>query len=155
MCRMTVNAACALMAVAGLRARDVMATDAVSVAEHESLAAAWEVLARGGCRFLPVVRRNRVVGVIDDRAIVLARSTKWLDGRPRLVGDASRPVATVSEETPLTELIDQLRAQTAAALVVTDDEGGPVGVVTAELVLGLIDEALRCTAHPSLDTQEA
>lgn len=142
------NRVCALYALAKLRARDVMITDAIAVAEHESLAAAWEVLARAGCRFLPVLRGGRVVGVIDDHAVVVARSTKWLDGRQRLVGEAARPVPTVSESTPLPQLLDHVLA-TGSAVVVIDGAGAPMGLVTAELLLALLDQALGRETAPA------
>jgi acetoin utilization protein AcuB len=132
------------MALAELRAGDVMAPDTITVAEHESLAAAWEVLARAGCRFLPVMRGHRLVGVIDDHAVVVARSTKWLDGRPRLVGDAATPAHTVRRDTPLVEVLGHLSEAAGSALVVVDEQGGPVGILTADRVVGLIDQALDC-----------
>ena len=58
-----------LVALAELRAADVMEVDFVVVAEHESLAAAVGLLVRAGCQFLPVVRGRRLVGMLDERAV--------------------------------------------------------------------------------------
>jgi acetoin utilization protein AcuB len=135
------------MVLARLHACDVMATDAITVAEHESLAAAWEVLARAGCRFLPVLRGSRVVGVIDDHAVVCARTTRWLDGRQRLVGDAASPARTVHATTPLPQVIEVMARNATSALVVVDDGGSLVGLVTADSLLGLIDRAMACDGN--------
>lgn len=138
------TAACRLIAIAELTAAELMTTDAITVAEHESLAAAWEVLARAGCRFLPVMRGGRVVGVIDDHAVVVARTTRWLDGRPRLVGDAATPARVVHARTLLPDLLDHFAEGGVIAIVVVDDDGRPLGLVTAERLVGLIDRALAC-----------
>jgi CBS domain-containing protein len=133
---------CTLVALAQLRAADVMTTDALVVAEHESLAVAWELLARGGCGFLPVLRNGRVVGVIDDHALVTSRSPRFLDGRPRLVGDASQPAPTVDVSAPLSVIVERLTAEGRPGLVVTDSSGAVVGIITAGRVVDLLDRAL-------------
>jgi CBS-domain-containing membrane protein len=136
------EASCALVALALLNAADVMTTDPTTVADHESLAAAWEVLARGGVGFLPVSRRGRVVGVLDDRAVVHSRTTKWLDGRPRLVGDAVRRVASIRPWTPMPELLERFTGSGDQALVVVDDDDRAIGLVLATTVLALFEQAM-------------
>jgi CBS domain-containing protein len=143
------DASCALVALALLNAADVMTTDPTTVADHESLAAAWEVLARGGVGFLPVSRRGRVVGVLDDRAVVHSRTTKWLDGRPRLVGDAVRRVASIRPSTTLPELLERFTRSGDRALVVVDDDDRAIGLVLATTVLALFEQAMACGHPPS------
>ncbi|HEX9259624.1 MAG TPA: CBS domain-containing protein, partial [Acidimicrobiales bacterium] len=128
--------------LASLRASDVMVTDPVTLSEHESLASAWEVLARAGCRALPVMRSGRAVGIVDDHAIVCARTTKSLDGRPRLVGDVAVAARTVHVSAPLTELLEVVHQHCTAAVVV-DDGGRMVGLVTPETLLTALRDALR------------
>ena len=130
-----------LVALSTLRAADVMTTDPVAVADHESLAVAWELLARAGCRFLPVLRSGRVVGVIDDHAMVMVRSTRWQDGRPRTVGDAVKRARTVDSGLPLPEVIELL-ASGLNVLVVVDRIGEPEGLITAEGIVQLLDRIL-------------
>jgi CBS domain-containing protein len=133
---------CALERLRDLSARDLMVADPVSVTEQESLASAWELLARGEAGVLPVVRGAEVVGVVDHRAMVQARGTKWLDGRPRLVGDALRPTAVVAPTTPLLALLPRLAASPCGVLIVGEPIGGPLGVVTAETV---VQAMARCS----------
>jgi CBS-domain-containing membrane protein len=133
---------CIVDALGRLTAADVMTTDAITLAESESLAAAWELLARSGCRVLPVVRNGRVVGVIDDHAIVCARSTKFLDGSQRLVGDTLVPAHTVQRSTKVRALLDRLADGADRALVVLDDHGFLVGLVTADRLVTLLQRAL-------------
>jgi CBS domain-containing protein len=130
------------MALAMLTAADVMTTEPIAVAEHESLAMAWEVLARGHVGFVPVVRHGRVVGVLDDRAVVQSRTPRWLDGQPRLVADAARTATTVHPSTSLPTLLECFTSTGDTAVVVVDDDGGAVGLVLAATVLGLFERAL-------------
>jgi len=118
---------CVVRLLSQLTARDVMAAGVVSVHERESLASAWELLARGGTDALPVVRGAAVVGIVDHRAMVHARNTRWLDGRPRLVGDALRPAAVVGPDTEVADLLDELAD---GAVVVCEPAGSPIGLVT-------------------------
>jgi CBS domain-containing protein len=133
------------MAISELTAAEVMTVDAITVAEHESLAAAWEILARAGCQFLPVLRGRRVVGVIDDHAVIVARSTRWLDGRLRLVGDVAGPSRVVAADTLLPQLLEQLSDHGGSALVVVDDRGAVLGLVTAERIVDLVERALNAS----------
>jgi len=130
-----------LVMLSTLRAEDVMVTDPVAVADHESLALAWELLARGGCRFLPVVRSGRVVGVIDDHAMVLVRSTKWRDGRARTVGDVVSRARTIGGDTPLPQVVELL-AGGCGVLIVVDGDGRPEGLITADAVVRLLDKVM-------------
>jgi len=142
MCRMAGRLGDTVEALSTLRAVDVMVADPLTLSEHESLASAWEVLARAGVGALPVMRGGRPVGIIDDHAIVCARTTKSLDGRPRLVGDVAVAARTVHISTPLTELLDLVHEHRTAAVVV-DDTGRLVGLVTQDGLLDGVNRAIR------------
>jgi CBS-domain-containing membrane protein len=126
---------CVVRLLSQLTARDVMAAGVISVYERESLASAWELLARGGTDALPVLRGTAVVGIVDHRAMVHARNTRWLDGRPRLVGDALRPATVVGPDTGVADLLDQLAD---GAVVVCEPPGYPIGVVTSSSLVRCI-----------------
>jgi CBS domain-containing protein len=130
------------MMIAELCARDVMTTDPLMVASHESPAASWEVLARAGCGFMPVLRGGRVVGVIDEGTLRSNIGNRW-DDRPRTVAHFSSPAHTVRATTPVPELVARFAANRLTALVVVDDDEGVLGVVTSATLVDLLDEALR------------
>ena len=94
--------------------------------------------------------RGRIVGVLDDRAVVHSRTTKWLDGRPRLVGDAVRRVASIRPGTTMPELLERFSRTGDRALVVVDDDDRAVGLVEANTVLALFEQAMACE-HRSSD----
>lgn len=131
-----------VMATAELRAVDVMTSNPIVVATHESLGVAWEILARAGCGFLPVVRGGRVVGVIEERALVRLHATPQC-GRPSTIAELSSPARTVGGATRLPELVARFAVDNAPALVVVDSDGGVLGVVTSATLVSKLDEALR------------
>jgi predicted transcriptional regulator len=131
---------CALSSVAAVRARDLMEPATLTVTEHESLASAWEMLARSECRYLPVLRGTKVVGVLDDHAVVCARSTRALDGRQRQVGEFSRTARTVAPNAALDTVLPALGE--AGGVLVVVEHGDVVGLITCEHVAGLLGAAL-------------
>jgi CBS-domain-containing membrane protein len=131
---------CALGSVGALRARDVMDHATLTVGEQESLASAWEMLARSECRYLPVLRGTTVVGILDDHAVVCARSTRSLDGRQRQVGDFARQARIVSPGTTVEALLPALGE--AGGVVVVAEHGQVLGLVTCEHVAALLGAAL-------------
>ncbi len=138
---------CAFVALAELRAIDVMEADPLGVAEHDSLGAAWEVLARSGCGFVPVVREGRVVGVIDDRALVIAGGRRTTSGTKRMAADCARPATCVAPSTPLAEVVASVRRAPSPVTFVVDDDGRPLGMITTRQLVALLDAAMASSAH--------
>jgi CBS-domain-containing membrane protein len=136
---------CALSSVAVLRARNLMDPATLTVGEHESLASAWEMLARSECRYLPVLRGSTVVGILDDHAVVCARSTRSLDGRQRQVGEFSRAARFVAPDAPMATLLPALFE--GGGVVVVLDRGQVLGLVTSEHVAGVLAAALGTSGH--------
>jgi CBS domain-containing protein len=128
----------ALIALAELRAVDIMDADPIAVAEHESVSAAAELLLRAGCPFLPVVRGDRIVGVVDDHAV--------RDSRERAAADAvvahTRPATTVPAHAPLAEVVTAVRRGASELTIVVDEEGRLLGVITTARLIALLDAAL-------------
>lgn len=111
-------------------ASDLMTTDVIAVTEHETLAGAWELLARGRFHHLPVVRSGRCVGMLDDR-LVLRALTPASGTRGRRVADLlPAPLVEVGPDTPLDEVAAALVAAHRDAAAVVDDDGYLVGVIT-------------------------
>jgi CBS domain-containing protein len=139
------SASFSLVTLTTLRARDVMSTDAITIADYEKVETAIALLTTHGCRFVPVVRDHKVVGVIDDR-LVAQRLREEAD-HTRPVGEAAVPATTVHHGATLPEVIDRLIDTEGDHLVVVDDDGHVVGVVTAITVVRLLDAALARAGH--------
>jgi len=122
-----------LVTLTTLRASDVMTTDAVTIAEYEHIETAVELLTSAGCRFVPVVRDQRAVGVIDDRLVAGPRCR---------AGETAARGATIQHTASLADVIDRLVSTGGDHLVVVDDQGHVMGVVTALAIVRLLDAAL-------------
>ena len=122
-----------------LTAADVMTADPVSVTETESVAAAWELLARGDFHRPPVVRAGRCVGVLDDRVLLRAWRPGGLNRSLRAFGELLSPtLVTVAPTTPVSALAELLCRRSLDAVPVVDETGRLVGVVTASDPVALL-----------------
>jgi cystathionine beta-synthase len=119
-------------------ASDVMTSDVIAVTEHETLAGAWELLARGRFHHLPVVRAGRCVGILDDR-LLLRTMPPGTGTRGRRVADLlPAPLVEVGPDTPLDEVAAALRDGHRDAAAVVDDDGYLVGLITCFDLISLL-----------------
>lgn len=124
----------------------VMTPDPVTVREEDTVAAAWEVLARGHFHHLPVVRGGRGVGVLDDRAVVGTCGPGDLVRRRRRVGELlGGDAPTVGPATTLAEVARIMAHRVVDAVAVVDSAGDLVGVVTTTDVVGALAAVLDAT----------
>lgn len=129
--------------LASLSAADVMRSDLIMVSENESVASAWELLARGRFRHLPVLRQGHLVGVLDDQILVRTRTPGSVGATRQVIGDLlPRTFPTVLPDTGLAEVLQRLRAEGLDALPVVCDDGAFLGLVTADDVVELLADAL-------------
>lgn len=130
-----------LIALATLRAGDVMDSDPLIVAEHTNVAAAWAVLNRAGCPFPPVAQGARIVGVVDKRA--LPGGGRPPPGRDwRAIPPPDLPSSmTVPAHTALVDVVVAVRQSPTAVTFVVDDNGHLLGVITTAQLASLLDAA--------------
>lgn len=134
----------ARLIVGELTAAEVMTPDPVSVTETESVAAAWELLARGNFHHLPVVRRGRCVGVLDDRVLLRAWRPGDLGRAHRRVSELLLPTfVTVSPTDPVSEVAATLCNHSIDAAPVIDGTGLMLGLVTASDLVRVLAGHLR------------
>ena len=122
-----------------ITAGDVMTPDPITITDRDTVAAAWELLARGRFHHLPVVRGGRCVGMLDDRALVQAWQPGMLTRVRRQVGDLLRrePV-TVRVDRPLTEVAAILQREAVDAVPVVDEHDRLLGVVTSADIVATV-----------------
>jgi CBS domain-containing membrane protein len=121
-----------------------MTTDLLAVSERESVAAAWELLARSRHRHLPVLRGQECVGLLDHATLVRATATNHTVNPRQPVGELiqRRPVkARPSEE--LSIVIERMQRAGADTAVVIDGRDALVGIITATDLLGALVRALQ------------
>ena len=113
-----------------------------STAASETVRAAARRMADHNVGTLAVLdAERRPVGVLTDRDIVM-RIVSWgRDPESVLVEDAmTAPARTVGEATPIEEALGLMRSAAVRRLVVVDDEGKAVGMLSVDDVLELLAE---------------
>src|SRR5690349_10549948 len=106
----------------------VMTTPAVTVGPEAYAGEATTLLQEGGFRHLPVVRFGKLIGMVSERDLRVARA---LDEEPRVGTIAHEDVVTVDPGTPIED---------AAALMLRHKIGA-LPVVKADRVVGIVTES--------------
>jgi len=97
---------------------DALVRDAVSVMAARHL----------GC--VVVERHGRPIGIVTERDLVRLGDEHVDLVATRMTGIMSHPVQTVTGATPLTEAITRMEQARTRRLVVVDEAGGTIGIVT-------------------------
>jgi CBS domain-containing membrane protein len=123
-----------------LRVSDLMTTALITVHAHEMVTSAHAEMQVGVIRHLPVVDdRGRLVGVLSDRDILRARGTR---PAKRISEVMTRDVVTVRPEAPASQAATIMLDEKIGSVLVVEDEGTLVGVVTQTDYLELARRSL-------------
>lgn len=124
----------------------VMTTPVVTVTPETTTSHAWELLQRGRFRHLPVVRLGRLVGMVSDRDLRVARA---LAEEPTVGRICREEVISVGPGTPVEEASRLMLEHKIGALPVVED-GALVGIVTESdlfrmltRVMGVLEPSTR------------
>ncbi len=113
---------------------EIMSDTLVVLGEDETLADLAENMERFSLRHLPVVAGDRLVGLITHRDVLRAavlNGQRRADDPPLSVRQImSRDVLTVSPSLHLTLAADMLIERKVGCLLVVDDKGALLGIVT-------------------------
>ena len=135
---------------------DFMTRELVTVAPDDPLRRAVDAMQERGCRRLPVLENDCLVGIISDRDVRLALMSpfvlreRWydealLDNMPIRTCMAT-DVLTVSSDTLLIQAAELMRDRKIGGLPVVDD-GRLVGIITETDVL---DALIRLLEQPGM-----
>lgn len=114
-----------------------MSTALVTVKANDGLTSARAEMQVGTIRHLPVVDdRNRLVGVISDRDILAAHGAK------RVVDIMTRDVITIRPDASAVDAATVMLDNKISSVLVVDDDGTLVGMVTQTDYLDLARRSL-------------
>ncbi|NVJ10236.1 CBS domain-containing protein [Myxococcus sp. AM001] len=117
---------------------ELMTRDVVTLKETQNLAKADELLRLHRIRHLPVVRQDKLVGLITHRDLLRAAATHATDpaAQPLWAADImTRDVQTVRPDTPLRRAVTLMLEHKYGCLPVVDEGGVLQGLLTeADLV---------------------
>jgi WS/DGAT/MGAT family acyltransferase len=143
-------------AVGGPRLADMMTHDVTTVWAHDTLDRPWEVMRARRIRHLPVVdAKNRLIGLITHRDLLAASqsslSFKTEADRVRVLGWArvadvmETHLSLASPDEPAAEAGRRMVHHKIGCLLVTDDGGHLIGIVTEEDFLRWATERMAGT----------
>ena len=132
------------------RLRD-FATATVVVAEPDTTALTAAQLMRkhhvGALVVVDAQEKSRPVGIVTDRDLVLALMAEGLDADVFTVGDImSTQLVLASPDMDAMDAVQLMRNQRLRRLVLVDDVGRLVGIVTMEDILELLTRELAALA---------
>ncbi len=128
------------------RLRD-FATVSLAVAEPETTALVAAQLMRkhhvGALIVVDALEKSRPVGIVTDRDLVLALMAEGLDPEIFTVGDImSVELVLASPDMDAMDAVQLMRSNRLRRLVIADDAGRLVGIVTLEDILELLTREL-------------
>lgn len=120
------------------RIRDLMTRQPWTVQLDDSLAVARRMIAEREIHHLPVLDGGEVVGIVTEPG--LSHAADHLG----TVEDVLESALTVSDDTPIDEVLDLMMSRRSDAVVVTGTDGGEVhGIFTATDAVRALREVLR------------
>ncbi|HET7685540.1 MAG TPA: CBS domain-containing protein [Candidatus Limnocylindria bacterium] len=128
-----------------LRVGNLMTLDPITISPDEPAHEAERILKTYRVSGLPVVDGGVVIGVLSQTDLLTARSSELISGnwaRLRVRHLMTHPAMTVDATATVTGAARQMIDHHIHRLVVVDDAGGAIGVVTPlDLLRALLDEA--------------
>lgn len=141
-----------------MRVKDRMRRSLVSVAQSDTLDHALTTLKRFNIRHLPVVKGDRVVGIVSDRDVKKAAPSPFdyptaeefraFTSAVTVKEIMTKEVVTVAPLTPIEEAASLMSHKRIGALPVVQ-EGRLVGMLTETDVLGVMTEMMGATQTAS------
>lgn len=109
----------------------IMQTKDTKVSLHTLARAAAALMEAADIGLLPVFEDDRLVGVVTDRDIVLRLMSRTGAGADAPIGDImSNPVITCRETDSVEDVAGIMDDHQLRRLIVLDDDGRPVGIVS-------------------------
>ena len=125
----------------------IMTSNPVTVASEKPAGVAIALMNDLGIRHLPVTHGPRLVGVISERDLSIALDMQKQSNIVVKVGDlCTYDVYTVSPQTPIDEVLENMERRAIGSTVVLSAEGQILGMVTNVDVCKTFKDFLRSAA---------
>lgn len=129
--------------------KDFMTRNPVTIADHQSLAAAHRVMREHGIRHLPVMSGGKRVGIVSLRDLYFIETLPGVDPEAVLVSEAmSSEVYTVSPTTPLTEVVQEMADNKYGSVIVVDGARAVGVFTTVDALRALLSSTPAVRARP-------
>ncbi len=131
-----------------IKTKDIKSSEVFSVRSGETMKAARVLMLEKKIRHLPVLNEKEfVIGILSDRDVLLAMNSvqinafqKYITLDENLVVDdyMSWPVYTVSDDTSIRRVAEEMLSQKMSAFLVEDSQGHLAGIVSADDLLRIL-----------------
>ncbi len=122
----------------------------VTIGTDENLDKALELMQENGIRHLPVIQKDKVVGIISERDILTHIGKDW--GKMLRIEDIMNDsVLSVYQHDNLGEVAFQLSSQKKGSAIVLDNDGNLYGIFTTTDALNALVEILFPMANSKSD----
>jgi CBS domain-containing protein len=134
--------------------KEIMTANPETLSEKANLTEAAMKMKRLNVGIIPITRDHTVSGVLTDRDIVVRAIAQKSNPDKTSVRDVmSREVVSCNENEDIRKCVDLMEAKKIRRLIVTDDSGKPVGVVSigdiATKAQGFGEEIIHSVSEPS------
>jgi PAS domain S-box-containing protein len=118
--------------------RELVSRELLTLSPQDSVHAALELMHRHCVSCVPVAEQGRPAGILTERDVIRLSLQRLDFYHTRLEAVMSQPVCAVSEQTSLPDVVSILRLQRIRRLVIVDEQGLLVGILTeTDLLKGL------------------
>ena len=124
---------------------EIMSKKLISVRMEDTMLLAYQLMTDNGIRHLPVFdEQQNLMGILSDRDVQRAMVTDkgdecleevYLNIEKKVIEFMSRPIASVQEETPLSEVILLMTSKKISAVMVENRRGKFTGIITTDDLL--------------------
>jgi len=115
--------------------QDILQRDMIAIEQTQSIRAAAQLMADAGVSCLPVLADGRLSGVLTDRDLRSRVLAAGVDPQQPITQVMTPDPVTLQSSQPLFEAMALMSQHNVHHLPVVDEQGTPVGVVTASDVL--------------------
>jgi CBS domain-containing protein len=119
---------------AGVRVRDIMTEQVLTITADDDVRLAVQMMLWGGFRHLPVVEGQRLVGVVTEHDVNRAQAAQLAPGHAKIGSVMTKEPATAKPDEPLEQVALRMADARVGSLPVVE-EGRLVGIVTSYDVL--------------------
>ena len=141
------------------RVEDVMAKNVVTVDRKTTVKDGASLMARRKCSCLVVLQGDDALGIVTERDLVRKILAAGVDPSKVLMSDVmSTPLVTIGPEATVSQAAEKMSEYLIRRLVVVDDDGALVGLITAGDIAKLLarkkeysDSALNALARLKKD----
>lgn len=139
-----------------MQIKDILIPGLKTISPDATMVEAEKIFKEARIRHLPVSNGNEIIGIISDRDLQRARSVvslvdkgqTYIQGHKKVSDYMSSPVLKMKGSDSVEELTREMIRLKVSSMIIENENGFPVGIITTEDLLLLLLEKLN-SSHPA------